>query len=50
MSQHVELEELYARISVQRRKSTLQLQDYVVIQYKDLSLLKKHTVSNKDTK
>lgn len=41
-----ELEELYARISVQIRKSTLQSQDSDIIQYKDLSLSKqKHTVS-----
>lgn len=43
-----ELEELYARISVQIRKSTLQSQDSDIIQYKDLSLSKqKHTVSIK---
>lgn len=44
-----ELEELYARISVQIRKSTLQSQDSDIIQYKDLSLSKqKHTVSIKE--
>lgn len=44
-----ELEELYARISVQLRKSTLQSQDSAIIQYKDLIMSKqKHTVSIKE--
>ncbi len=43
-----ELEELYARINVQLRKSAPQSQDFAIIQYKDLSMSKqKHTVSIK---
>lgn len=41
-----ELEELFARINVQLRKSTLQLQYSAIIKYRDLILSKqKHTVS-----
>ena len=41
-----ELEELFARINVQLRKSTLQSQYSAIIQYRDLILSKqKHTVS-----
>jgi len=43
-----ELEELYARISVQLRKSPLQSQDSAIIRHKDLNMSKqKHTVSIK---
>ncbi len=43
-----ELEELYARINVQLRKSAPQSRDFAIIQYKDLSMSKqKHTVSIK---
>lgn len=44
-----ELEELYARINVQLRKSSQQLQDDALIKYKDLVLSKqKHTVTVKE--
>ncbi len=48
MTKPFELEELYARIRVQLRKSTPQSQDSAIIRYKDLSMSKqKHTVSIK---